>query len=424
MAAHARRSPSAAHRWRPCKGSAPLEAAHRAAHGDTGSTFAAEGTAAHEVASAVLEENRNADEFIGETVTVNDTFRIPVTAEMAAHVNAYAKLVREYAQGGHLLVERRVRYGLDVGIEDPEDGFGTSDAIVFAGNRLIVIDLKYGMGVKVDAEDNDQALLYAVGALYEYGMMGDFDEVVVVIHQPRLNHVSEFVISTDELRKFAERVKLDVIDGYAAEEAINFDPLGDIDPDWAAKYLKPGEKQCRFCLKKATCPALRNSVADILGASGPPATAADFADLVPIEIGGDIGDNYLSAAMAKVELVEGWCKAVRAEVERRLIAGKKVDGFKLVEGRKGPRAWTDAAAAEATANEIGINPAVMYEKSFRSPTQLEKVVAKSNPEHWKLLTKHISQSNGKPSVAPASDPRPVAAIANTVEDFRAIANTE
>jgi len=421
VAAHARRSPSSAHRWRPCRGSAPLEAAHRAAFGDEGSKFAAEGTAAHEVAAAVLAENRNAEEFIGETVTVGDNFRIPVTAEMAAHVNDYAKLVREYAQGGHLLVEQRVRYGLEVGINDPDDGFGTSDAVIFAGNRLIVIDLKYGMGVRVDAENNDQALLYAVGSLYEFGMMGDFDEVVVVIHQPRLNHVSEFVIPTEELRAFAKRVAADVAEGYAAEEAIDFDPLGDVPDAWARKYLTPGDKQCRFCVKKATCPALRDSVADMLGASAPPASVEDFAALVPVKVDDRVGDNYLSAAMAKVDLVEGWCKAVRAEVERRLIAGNTVDGFKLVEGRKGPRAWADAAAAEAAAANLGADEKLLYERSFCSPTQLEKALKKAHPEHWKALTGHITQSNGKPSVAPASDPRPVAAIANTVEDFRALA---
>ena len=87
--------------------------------------------------------------------------------------------------------------------------------------------------------------------------------------------------------------------------------------------LVPGEKQCRFCKAKATCPALREEVTSISG----PATAADFAAFVPDVPDAETGDNYLSIAMSKVDMVEGWCKAVRAETERRLLAGQTVDGW-------------------------------------------------------------------------------------------------
>jgi hypothetical protein len=149
------------------------------------------------------------------------------------------------------------------------------------------------------------------------------------------------------------------------------------------------------------------------------ATAADFADLVVGTVDTTSGDNFLSHAMASVGLVEEWCKAVRAETERRLLAGTSVDGFKLVQGRRGSRKWADPAAAEALLKSFRLRQEEMYDFSLISPTTAEKVL-KSSPKRWVKACGLITQSEGKMSVAPASDPRPAMAITATADDFAAL----
>lgn len=192
------------------------------------------------------------------------------------------------------------------------------------------------------------------------------------------------------------------------------------DIDWQQAYLNPGEKQCRFCKAKATCPALRAEVADIVHEA---ATLDDFADLVPVTVDKETGDNYLSAAMAKVDLVEQWCKGVRAEVERRLLAGRTVDGYKLVEGKRGNRAWGDKEAVEKLLKGFRLRQDEMYDFSLISPTKAEKLF-KENPKRWEKVREHITQSPGKPSVAPATDKRPAMAVTPVADDFGDLFETE
>ena len=356
---------------------------------DTSSKYAAEGTAAHELASKCLELDANAEAVIGDTITV-DGFDFIVTAEMAHHVNDYCKLVREYAQGGQLLVERRVNFSEAIGVPDST---GTSDAIIIHPDRITVIDLKYGMGVKVDATENEQLQLYALGALHDYSVLGDFQEIVMVVHQPRLNHVSEWSIPAAKLEAFRENARL------AAIEAL----------DNREPRLNPGEKQCRFCKAKATCPALRAEISDTVGGIASP---SDFADLAVAE------EDDLSQAMARVELVEHWCKAIRAEVERRLLAGQPVAGFKLVEGRRGNRAWSDEAEVEKLFKSFRFKKDEMYDLKLISPTKAEKLL-KTNPGRWEKISALTSRGDGKPSVAPATDRRPALAVSNSDEDVLA-----
>ena len=357
---------------------------------DTSSKYAAEGTAAHELAAKCLELDANAEAVIGDTMTV-DGYDFTVTADMAHHVNDYCKLVREYAEGGQLLVERRVNFSEAIGVPDST---GTSDAIVIHPDRLTVIDLKYGMGVKVDATENEQLQLYALGALHDYGMMGDFQEIVMVVHQPRLNHVSEWSIPASKLEEFRENARL------AAIEAL----------DNREPRLNPGEKQCRFCKAKATCPALKAEISDTVGGI---ATPADFADLAVAE------EDDVSRAMARVELVEQWCKAIRAEVERRLLAGQPVAGFKLVEGRRGNRAWSDEAAVEKLFKSFRFKKDEMYDFKLISPTKAEKILKAKNPGRWEKVDALTSRGDGKPSVAPATDRRPALAVSSSDEDVLA-----
>jgi len=358
---------------------------------DTSSVYADEGTAAHEVAAWILAsdlDEATARKVVGELgVEVNGKVW-PITDDMIDHCIDYAKLVREYANGRPILTERRLEFSHVV---DVANQFGTSDAVILGDDTLFVVDLKYGMGVKVDAMDNEQLQLYALGALKEYEFLGDFSLVQMVIHQPRLNHVAEYVITVPELLAFGRRAK------EAAALALTPNAT-----------LVPGEKQCRFCKAKATCPALREEVLDIVAAD-----ASDFDDLTETVNDGDT--DYLSVAMDKVSLVEDWCKAIRAEVERRLMAGQTVPNYKLVEGRQGNRAWADKEAIEALFQSWRLRKDEMYDFSLISPTKAEKLLT---PVRWEKAQSLISRSAGKPSVAPVTDRRPaISGGAATADEF-------
>jgi hypothetical protein len=390
MSAHAKLSPSGAHRWMRCPGSVALEAPFP----DNSNRYSAEGTLAHDLAAHYFQDAVDPHTLVGTEATV-DGFDFTISKEMAAFVMDYAKLVREYAEGGILLVEKRVDFSPVIGVPD---SFGTSDAIIIKGDELIVVDLKFGMGVKVDATENEQLQLYALGALNDFGILADFTMVTMVIHQPRLNHVSEWTIPVEQLREFGEDARL------AAVEVL----------DHETPRLEAGEKQCRFCKAKAVCPALNDSVS--LATAGV-ATAADFAEFLPTLV-----EDELSTAMSRVELVEQWCKGIRAEVERRLLAGTSVEGYKLVAGRKGNRAWADAAEAERIMKKsFRMRDDDMYEQVLISPTAAEKLL-KDTPKRWARVQDLIQRGEGRPSVAPATDKRPALAIASVADEFRALLN--
>lgn len=407
MTAHAKLSPSGAHRWMRCPGSVVLEAEYP----DSSSVYADEGTAAHTLAAWCLEDEHDAHNYIGVEITVGER-KFIVDGDMAAYAQDFVKLVREYAQQGALLVEQRLPIGHVTGEEEAK---GTSDAVVLAPREIIVIDLKYGMGVRVDAEDNEQLQLYALGALEEYSLLGDFEMVTMVIHQPRLNHVSEWNIPVAQLLQFGEEVKARAKEARDAAEIALETKLSA-----GGGFLFAGEKQCRFCRAKASCPELRADVADIVNET---ATLEDFSELVPVKPDDTTGDNYLSVAMAKVSMVEDWCTAIRAEVERRLFTGQTVDGWKLVEGRRGPRAWRDEGAVIAAFKSFRLKQDEMYELKLISPTKAEKLL-KDTPKRWAKVQEHITQRAGKASVAPVTDRRPTVAVAAVADDFRDLMTPE
>ncbi len=422
MADHAKLSPSSAHRWMACPGSVALESTQP----DTSSASATEGTLAHALAAVCLEDEHDAALFVGNVFKYTDhgvDREAIITGEMATNVQVYIDAIRSYARDGEMFIEQRLPFfGADdldpvqasvVPLTDVPEQFGTSDAVILQPKEIQIHDLKYGRGVKVDAFEvdengesvpNPQMALYALGALAEYSLTHDFNRVRLVIHQPRLGHLSEFGMSVDDLRAFGRKAKA------AARVAL-------VIVDTKGPFLHPGESQCRFCKAQAVCPALRNVVLSTV--------ADDFADIsVPIadqvaDVNEQVADNaMLGRLLAAVPMIESWCKAIGAKAHAELLAGNPVDGFKLVQGRQGARAWTSADEAEALLKAMRLKADEMYDRTVINPTACEKVLADS-PRKWAKVQPLISRSDGKPSVAPATDKRPALVIepVATADDF-------
>lgn len=497
MADHAKLSPSGAKRWMACAGSLAMEAGYP----DTSSEFADEGTAAHFLASECLDGVFDARYFHEKTVVVGThgtcwsevfegsfaearSFR--VDADMCREVQKYLDFVNAAAEDGELHVEQRLAiFGGAI-----PDQFGTSDAVIVFSKSLHIIDLKYGRGVQVDAEENEQGMLYALGALDEFDLLGEIETVKITIHQPRLNHVSTWECSAEHLRAFEQRaiaagkLALDLAEGVSPTELA---------------HLNPGPDQCRFCKAKATCPALRNLVLATV--------AGDFEVLTEVEVAGALGeepyqvevampvvdnlialgkgeiavsiidaekiiaaahgvapgkvdfvnqafdtdgaqpdyfvvkkptlrpalenpearvatasDERLAMLLEAADLLEGFAKAVRAEAERRMLAGGTVPGFKLVKGREGIRKWADEVEAEKMCKVFRLKHDEMYDSKLKSPTSMEKAAADGlvGKKQWPKLQALIVRGEAGLSVAPAADKRPAVEVGKIEDDFDAL----
>jgi hypothetical protein len=388
---HSLYSPSAAHRWTICAGSLVLEAAVV----DVSSSYADEGTAAHEVASLVLGGTyAHTDALLGERVDVSERSTVVITDEMVGYVQQYVDYVQDVATGGLLMVEQRVHFGEMIGAPNDE-AFGTADAVAIVGDHMHVIHLKYGKGVAVEAQGNLQLALYALGCLQEYSGLAEIAEITMTVHQPRAGGVSSWTVTRAELEEIALQTLAPAVQRVMAarqDKAVE-------------KHLTPNAKGCRWCKAKATCPALGQWVQD--------QTAMDFDDLGDAPKVEKFTPAALARAMAATELVEGWVQAVRAETSRRLHNGQLVPGYKLVEGRKGFRRWSDEAEAQEHLVTALQNAA--FERKLISPAAAEKALKKH--ALWPALAALTTQSAGSPTVAPADDRRPAYDPANQFDNL-------
>ena len=387
MSTHAKLSPSSAVRWMTCAGSVALSASIEGIE-DVGSPAANEGTMMHTIASKCLETGRDAPSYVGVR---DEETGLTLNSDQAEDVQFYVDKVREIVEstGGELLIEQRLPIGWMTG---EHGAAGTADAVIMTLDELIVIDAKFGFKL-VEADNNPQLLMYAAAAYDEHKVAYDFQRVRLVIVQPRLNAAPEWTTTIDGLMNFAAEVTASV-DYLKAH------------PD----HYTPSTKACQWCRAKPICPALKAAVMD------------DFETVVP-----ETADEMeLARVMANADMIENWVKSVRAEVERRLLAGEPVTGYKLVQGKRGNRQWGSPADAEAALKAMRIKHDQMYDYKLASPTSIEKLVKADEigPRQWVKIQALITQSEGTPSVAPESDKRVALVPSASVSDFDDVTSTE
>jgi hypothetical protein len=423
---HAVLSPSGAHRWMNCIGAPAMEMGLP----DGSNEYSDEGTCAHNVAAMCFKEKRPATAYIGRYVDVGPCRAYEFREDMAEAVQCYVDMVDS------LPGEKFYEVAVPIGHLTGEEGAtGTADVVSMTDDfeEIIVVDLKFGMGVFVNVERNKQAMTYALGALKKYDVLGSIKRVRMFIHQPRISEApSEWDCTVEELLAFAAEVE----DKAAqARLAITLRDAWMHEPDTGG-YLTPGDEQCKFCKAKATCPALAKFVQENVGADFEVLATPNSID-IPIRLA-SLDAPVLAMRLTATGLIEDWIKAVRAEAERKLLAGETVPGYKIVQGRQGNRKWSDPDAVEKMMKEtFRLTNEQMYDFKLISPTTAEKLAPKLDkdgkvkpmkegaPEpvigvrQWPKLATLITRAEGAMSVAPESDPRPAITV-NPLADHEAL----
>lgn len=359
MTAHAKLSPSGAHRWMLCAGSVEAESALP----DSDSEFSKEGTAAHALAEHCLVHNIAATE-----APAHEDWAKYDNTELREHVQTYLDYCN--AQPGEHLVE--IRFDLT---EWVPGGFGTSDFTSVNDEVLHTVDLKFGKGVKVDAKDNPQTRLYALGAYQALkSLYPKIERVQMHIVQPRLDWIVHEELSVQELLEWAE-----VEVRPAAQAAIQ--------PE---APRRPGDKQCQWCRAKAVCKARADANVALAKEEFGDLPAPDTLSL------SDIGDIVI-----RLDELTRWASDIKEYAMKQALAGDTPPGTKLVAGR-GRRVWTDEKAAGAAMEAAGMDADAVWERKLTTLGKAEKALGKKHP----LFPQFTEKKPGKPALVSADDPRP------------------
>lgn len=384
---HALLGPSGAKRWMSCPPSVRLEEQFP----DSSSEYADEGTLAHSLAEAILRYNNGEISKKAFSTRFNKIKADSMyNQEMQDYIEDYTQRVWEIANevkascpDALVLFEQRLDFS-----EYVPDGFGRGDVVIVADDLINVIDLKYGKGVGVSAEDNPQLRLYGLGAYLEHSMLYDIRRVRMTIIQPRLENISVEELTAEELLEWAEKeVRPKAALAYAGE--------GD---------FKVGD-HCRFCKARATCRARAEHNLEL--------SRLDFVDpaLLTEE---EIGD-----VLRRADELGHWVKDITEYALAEALKGTKYEGWKLVEGTS-RRKYTDPDKVIAAVQDAGyayaditkpVEPIVL--------TDMTKLLGKKLFEE--LLSGLVIKPEGKPALVPESDKRPEL---NTADSAKADFETE
>lgn len=314
MSGHSNWSPSSASRRLRCLGSLHAEAPYP----ETSSDAADEGTAAHRLFEVCVKTGTEARRHIGKQITVkprsgNSERVFLIDDTMSDNIQEGVDLITEFP--GKVASEIRVSLGRWM-----RGQWGTIDIAGIAKDYFLIHDLKYGFG-EVEAEDNAQLMLYALGFWDKYirGKRPHIKKALLRIHQPRLfggNRIKEFWITVDELLAFGEEVRK----AYRASKNPN-------------APRTPGASQCNFCKAYLDCPELAAYVTGILGMKDG-----------TIDMKSEITPERRSQLVLMKGMITKWIERQEQKIRDDYMAGLPTPGIKLVEGR-GTRSWEDEEEA-------------------------------------------------------------------------------
>jgi hypothetical protein len=380
---------------------------------DDTSDAAAEGTAAHELAAYCLENNVEPSTFLemwvdtrardgapkfvdlSEEPEGEDALRFHlINDEMVDSVEMYVNHVRGLP--GELSVEQR----LDITHIHP-DIFGTGDAIIFDEEHahLHVVDLKYGRGVVVEADENPQAVLYGSGAARRYHNR-KIEKLTVYIVQPRAPHAK------GPIRKY----EIDLLGLFDHETDLTVKAAATDDPN---AVFKAGP-WCAdtFCKLQATCAVNRAyrlaQAAAEFGTVDEETVFPDVETLTP---------EQEARVLREADGLLAYTKAVQARAHANAIAGRPPEGFKLV-AKRANRKWLNEDEAKAKMLELAIEP--YRPAKLKSPAMAESgFPGKNKEQRQKAMAAYVTKISSGTNLVPISDPRP-AVKADAASEFGAV----
>lgn len=369
--AHALLSASSAHRWLHCPPSAKLTAGVTEAPSEA----ALQGTAAHALAEHKLrralkqQSKRPVSEF--EDDAMDD-----YTDDYVSYVLEQYEQAKQDTPDTAIYIEQHLDFSHVV-----PGGFGTGDCLVVADGTLHVIDLKYGLGVLVEAEWNPQMMLYALGALALFDALYDIEQVALTVFQPRRENVSTWTISVTELNKWAERT---------------LKPAAELAAKGDGKFC--AGTWCQFCRIASTCRARAEANLEL--------AKLEFAP--PAELSAD----EVAEVLAQIPELTRWASDMQDYALSQALSGQHYTGFKLVAGRS-IRKYTDETAVAEAAKAAGYRD--IYKRSLLTITAMEKLMGKK--QFSEILGNLVVKPEGKPTLVPLSDKRPELQVSTAADDF-------
>ncbi|MFR7820233.1 DUF2800 domain-containing protein [Candidatus Pseudoruminococcus sp.] len=403
---HALLSASSSKQWLHCTPSARLQEQFP----NESSVYAAEGTFAHEVCEYKVKK------YMKERVKRPQSEEY-YTEEIDQITDVYAEFVisviEDMKRNGCeplVMVEEKVDYS-----HIAPSGFGTADMLIIGRDEngkgvLHIADFKTGQGVFVDADHNSQMMLYALGGLAAYGYIYDIEIVRMSIIQPRLDNISTFECTREELESWGESIR--------ETAKLAYEGKGEQMPgDW-----------CRFCRAKPVCKACKDEALSLCreefidldeGALSDEESVSSKVDVSePVfKQPGLIPISELAQLLPTLNRISSWIESVFAFISSEAINhGVPIPGYKVVEGRS-KRVFTDTKAVVDAAVANGYTD--LYKKQLITLTEFEKMMGKK--KFAELLGKYVTKPPGKLSLVPESDPREAVELNSSPEqEFAAL----